>query len=431
MLVAPWAYIGGVDVTPSKPQDHDEEPLIRVAARRAVKRIKKDAVTPEFSRLLQVQASGAAGDALLALALAGTLFFSVPETTARGKVALYLALTVAPFAIVSPLLAKVLDRHRGSLRWAMVASTVGRGVLTWILATRLDTLYLFPLAFGILLLSRASLIVRGAALPVLVPPGKSLVDANASLSRIGAISAMVVGIPGIALVRWPGVETELLVAAAVYFFGVLPAFRLPTVKGRIEDHERAGAKARARSITVRQGLLAVGGMRFLGGFLVFHLAFALRRDDFGSVGLGLLVGAAALGSLVGALVAPRLRRSLKEEGILVACLGLAGLTSFAVGMWFSPVTAGVLVFTFGVASGASKVAFDAIVQRETPEGGRGWAFARYESVLQLAWVAGALIPLLLAISASAGTIAVGVAANAVGILFMIGRHRSRSAAPTL
>ena len=88
--------------------------------------------------------------------------------------------------------------------------------------------------------------------------------------------------------------------------------------------------------------------------------------------------------------------------------------------------AGILVFVFGVASGASKVAFDAIVQRETPEGGRGWAFARYESLLQLAWVGGSLIPLLVAISSGAGAVAVGVAANVVGIIFMIGRHRFRS-----
>ena len=414
-----------MDVTPSR-KDHEEEPLIRVAARRAVKRIKKDATTPEFSRLLQVQAAGAAGDALLALALAGTLFFSVPETTARGKVALYLALTVAPFAIVSPLLARILDRQRGSLRWAMVLSAFGRGLLAWLLATRLESLYLFPLAFGILLLSRAALIVRGAALPALVPPGKSLVDANASLSRMSAIAGMLVGIPGIAIIQWPGVQTELLIAAGIYFTGVIPAFRLPTVKGKVEAHEIAGAKARARSIPVRQALMAICGMRFLVGFLVFHLAFALRRDDFGTVGLGLLVGASALGSLVGALAAPRLRKGLKEEGILVSCLALAGMTSFAVGVWFSPVMAGILVFVFGVASGASKVAFDAIVQRETPEGGRGWAFARYESLLQLAWVGGSLIPLLIAISSGAGAVAVGVAANVVGIVFMIGRHRFRS-----
>src|SRR5918999_284337 len=163
-----------------------DEPLARIAARRVVRRARLEAATPGFGRLLLFQASGAAGDALLALALAGSLFFSVPETTARGRVALYLALTVAPFAIVSPLLSRVLDNFRGSLRWAMLISSVARGTLAWLLATRLDSLYLFPIAFGVLVMSRASLVVRGAALPNLVPEGRALVKANATLSKTAA-----------------------------------------------------------------------------------------------------------------------------------------------------------------------------------------------------------------------------------------------------
>ena len=411
---------------PHRQADHlDDEPLVKIAARRAVKGMRRDAATPEFGRLLLLQALGAGGDALLALALAGTLFFSVPETTARGRVALYLALTVAPFAVVSPFLAKVLDRHRGSLRWAMVFSAGGRATLAWLLATRLETFWLFPLAFGILLFSRAALIVRGAVLPVLVPPGQSLVKANASLSRIGALSGILVGLPGIAIIRFIGVNTELLFAAAVYYLAAIPALRLPTSKGRRAAEERLGAQAMARSVGIRQAIFAAGGMRFLVGFLVFHLAFALRRDDFGSVGLGLLVGASAFGSLVGALVAPRLRKSLKEEGILLASLVAAGIAALAAGRFFTPVAAGVLVFVLGVASGASKVAFDSIVQRETPEAGRGWAFARFESALQLAWVAGALIPLLIALPSGPGVVAVGIAANAIAILFTYARQKSR------
>jgi hypothetical protein len=84
----------------------------------------------------------------------------------------------------------------------------------------------------------------------------------------------------------------------------------------------------------------------------------------------------------------------------------------------------VLVFAFGVASGAGKVAFDAIVQRETPEGGRGWAFARFESFLQLAWVGGALIPLLVALSPASGVFAVGATSLVVATIFLVGRHTS-------
>jgi ABC-type transport system involved in cytochrome c biogenesis permease component len=406
----------------------DEEPLVRIAARRAYRSVKKDATTPEYARLLAYQAFGAAGDTLLALALAGTLFFSVPETTARGRVALYLALTVAPFAVVSPFLARFLDRHRGSLKWAMVASAAGRATLTWLLATRLESLYLFPLAFGILLLSRASLIVRGAVLPGLLPEGQSLVRANAGLSRIGAIAGMAAAVPGILLVRFPGVETELVVGAIVYYLGAVPALLVPVGKGKRTAVDREAAKAAARSLSIRQATVAMAGMRALVGFLVFHLAFALRREDFGSVGLGLLVGSAAFGGLVGAIAAPRLRNALREEGILVASLAGAGVVSFVAGRWFTPVSAGVLVFVFGVAAGAAKVAFDAIVQRETPEAGRGWAFARFESILQLAWVVGALVPLIVEIPASPGVIAVGVGANVVAIVFTFARQRARAAA---
>ncbi|MDQ4058209.1 MAG: hypothetical protein M3124_03700, partial [Actinomycetota bacterium] len=113
-----------------------EEPLLRIAARRAVGKARREAATPEFGKFLLFQATGAAGDSLLALALAGSLFFSVPEATARGRVGLYLALTVAPFAIIAPFLSRLLDRHRGGLRVAMVLAALGRGTLAWLLATR-------------------------------------------------------------------------------------------------------------------------------------------------------------------------------------------------------------------------------------------------------------------------------------------------------
>jgi len=377
-------------------------------------------------RLLLIQASGAAGDALVALALAGSLFFSVPETTARGRVLLYLGLTMAPFAIVSPLLARILDRFKGSLRWAMVLTSIGRAALAWMLATRLETLLLFPLAFGILVLSRAALVVRGAVLPHVVPEGATLVDANSSLSRISAIAGIAAGLPGLLLIRWPGVKWELVVAAVVYYAGTVPALRLSAGKGRRSRRQRGRARAAAASPVVRQAVVATAGMRFLVGFLVFHLAFALRRENLGSIGLGLLVGSAALGGLAGAILAPRLKRVLSEPGIIAAALVVAGGAGLVVGRWFALYTASMLVFVFGVASGVAKVAFDSIIQNELPEGARGWAFARSESVLQLAWVAGAIAPLLIPIPSGPGVFAAGVVAQVLALLYVAGRRRAAS-----
>jgi hypothetical protein len=358
------------------------------------------------------------------------LFFSVPDATARARVGLYLALTVAPFALVAPFLARLLDDHRGSLRVATVVAAVGRSAMAWLLATRLESLLLFPLGFGILVLARAALIVRGALLPSLVAPDQNLVSANAALSKATAVAGMVALLPGLALLRWAGPGTDLMVATVVYLVGAIPAFGLPRVRGRRADDERLGARAMSRSAAVRRGLLTTATMRFLVGFLVLHLAFALKRDELGSVGLGALVAAAAAGTLLGALLAPRVRRALHEEGMMVSSLALAGTVGIVAGRWFSVASAALLVCVFGAASGVGKVGFDAIVQRDVPEAARGWAFARFESILQLSWVAGAVIPLGIALPSGPGVM--GAAALALLMAAFVGavgwRARSRPGA---
>lgn len=305
---------------------------------------------------------------------------------------------------------------------------MGRGFLAWLLASRLDSALLFPIAFGILVLSRGALVVRGALLPSLAPDDESLVDANASLSKIGALAGMAAVIPGIVLARWISERAELLLTALVYCMGVIPALRLPSARGRRPIEEQLDARRALRSMSFRQAVVMAAGMRFLVGFLVFHLAFALRRDHEGVVGLGLLIASAAIGTLFGAFLAPRLRRALKEEGMLFATMSIAAITGVVVGNWFSVQTAAALVFVFGASSGAAKVAFDALVQRGMSEAGRGFAFARYESVLQIAWVLGGLVPLLLGIPSGAGVVGAGVIAAGLAVVYIVGRRRARAAA---
>ncbi|MFP3901280.1 MAG: hypothetical protein ACLFXM_10520, partial [Acidimicrobiia bacterium] len=59
-------------------------------------------ITTPFSRLARTHALSVAGDTLITVALAGSLFFSIEPDAARGRVALYLALTMAPFSVVAP-----------------------------------------------------------------------------------------------------------------------------------------------------------------------------------------------------------------------------------------------------------------------------------------------------------------------------------------
>ena len=72
-----------------------------------------------LARLIELHAFNAAGDAAVAISLAGTLFFQVPTGEARGQVALFLGLTMLPFAIVAPLIGPFLDRFSHGRRWAI------------------------------------------------------------------------------------------------------------------------------------------------------------------------------------------------------------------------------------------------------------------------------------------------------------------------
>ena len=87
-----------------------------------------------LSRLIELHAFNAAGDAAVAISLAGTLFFQVPTDQARGQVALFLGLTMLPFAIVAPLIGPFLDRFSHGRRWAIGATMAMRAFLCWVLA---------------------------------------------------------------------------------------------------------------------------------------------------------------------------------------------------------------------------------------------------------------------------------------------------------
>ena len=65
----------------------------------------------------------------------------------------------------------------------------------------------------------------------------------------------------------------------------------------------------------------------------------------------------------------------------------------------------------GLAASGSKLAFDAIVQRDAPDANRGRSFAKFETRFQLLWVLSALIPVVAPIPARIGFLLIAVAAG--------------------
>ena len=113
---------------------------LHVTASDAVRRMGD---TP-FGRLARLHAVLVAGDALVAIALAGSLFFSIDPGAARWRVAFYLLFTMAPFALVAPLVGPAIDRAKGGRRNMVILSAGLRALVAFMMVGDLDSLLLCP-----------------------------------------------------------------------------------------------------------------------------------------------------------------------------------------------------------------------------------------------------------------------------------------------
>src|SRR3984957_5100837 len=118
-----------------------------------------------IGRLSLMQCAMLGGGTVVTISLAGSLFFSISPDAADHKVLLYLLFTLAPFAIVSPLLGPLIDRSRGARRLLVVSSAIGQVVLCPLMAMHVHSLLLFPLAFLVLVCEKVSLFPKGNLVP--------------------------------------------------------------------------------------------------------------------------------------------------------------------------------------------------------------------------------------------------------------------------
>ncbi len=240
----------------------------REASARIVRQVRDafaallDQSTP-FGRLALTHVVCTAGDTLVAVSLAGSLFFSISAKAAQGKVILYLVLTMAPFAVVAPLLGPVIDRSRGARRATVAVSCAGRAVMCFIMAGDLKSLLMFPEAFTLLVLSKVYLVTKGSLVPLVVgaPPAavpgdagdaatppvtvrplrgggdsrwrrggaedNPLATANARLGLLASLTGLVAALPAIAVLKLLGGPWVLRLDLVVFVVGTVVALRLP------------------------------------------------------------------------------------------------------------------------------------------------------------------------------------------------------------
>jgi hypothetical protein len=358
-----------------------------------------------FSRLAITQCLAVAGDTLVTMALAGSLFFSISPSAARGRVAAYLILTMAPFAVVAPLLGPALDRSRGGRRSMMILVSSSRAVVCLSMAGHLQSAWIFPEAFALLVLSKAHGITKSSLVPSTVNSDRELVEANSRLAILSVLAGFAAAVPGVAVLKIPflGGPWVLRLAAVAFAATALAAVRIVRPpKAREPIPETAAERAELHSASIRLSATSMAVLRGVVGFLTFLVAFHLRREDAPAWAYGAVLAASMVGNFLWAAVAPWLRRFLQEERILLGALAGVTVVGFVSARSGEVPAIAALAAVVGVAAGAGKLAFDAIVQRDAPDAVRGRTFARFETRFQLVWVLGAAVPVVLEIGAKTG-----------------------------
>jgi MFS family permease len=181
-----------------------------------------------LSTLIELTAAAGAGDAFVIVSLAGTIFFNTSVEQARGKVVLFLVVTMAPFAVLAPFIGPALDRVQQGRKYLLAGTLLARGLLCYAMAAAVSNpITLLPAAFGILVLQKAYGVVRASVVPRLLPEQITLVSANARSQLIAVITAtLAAGLAeGIQVVG--GAAWVLRVGMVVYLAAMVPALRLP------------------------------------------------------------------------------------------------------------------------------------------------------------------------------------------------------------
>lgn len=346
-----------------------------------------------------------AGDAMLAIALADSVFFSLPVGEAKLRVAAYLGLTMLPLALAGPLLVPLLDRA-GPRRLIAFASAAARAGIAIYAAPRFGTLVLFPAALALLVLSRVHGITKNGLTIAYAGAGDGLMQANARLGRLAAVGAILAAPIAFGAIRFGGSPAAIYAAAVVYAISALLTLRL-SHPGRQQPRERHPSRRRQvgrRGAVPVLGVPAVGavGMRAASGFLLFLLAFSLRVDEAPVYWFAVLAGAGVLGTLVADVVAPRAPRTTREEAVVIASVSAACIGAVLAFELYGLPLLTVFAFVAGAATELGRLAFQSLMQRHAPAGAQGRVFVRYEVMFQLAWAAGAFAPVLLSIDFRVG-----------------------------
>jgi hypothetical protein len=435
-----------------------------------------------LATLIETTAASGAADAFVTVALAGTIFFSTSLDQARGRVVLFLIITMAPFALLAPFLGPALDRIQQGRRFVLAGTMLARGLLCYAMSANVaNSVTLLPAAFGILVLQKAGGVVKASVTPRLLPAEISLVTANARSGLISLAASTVAAGVAAGVQFTGGAAWTLRIGTLIYLAAMVLALRLPEqvdvpspVPGREPPPRPAprpaphpaqgerqsrtlplepaalppghgstqddahGNRGRWRTLAnvgpvVTEAMMVNAVLRAFSGYILFLLAFLLRSLDFGaphhSVSHNFALGALAAGLATGSLASMVLGSFFRGRAptlIMFTVLAIAPVVTVVCAWSFGLWTAVAVEFTAIFCASLAKLGQDSIVQREIGDEIRSSTFAVSETLNQVANVAGGLAGVLVSMlnNGQAG-LAIAAAGLFVALVVLISRRRQR------
>jgi len=372
-----------------------------------------------LARLLRIRWSGQLADGIFQSALASFVLFSPERQATAVSAAIGFTVVLLPYSIVGPFVGTLLDRI--SRQRAILFSNLLRVVTLLLLSffifqgyAGLPITVIVLIAFGV---NRLILAGLSAGLPLVVD-SPSLISANALAVTGGSVFVVIGGGIGLGVRQLLNLTATADHADAILIllgaFGYLIAALFTSFVAKSEigprPHEvvkgsftqgfremREGFRFLEDHADATRGIVATALHR--GGLTALTLtALLLERNTFhdpknseaGLAGLSVDLSIAALGFVIGAVMAPYgVRRFGRHRWIR---LSIAAASASVVILIFirNPVTLAITAFLAAAFGQSVKVTNDALVQSKIDDFYRGRVFSVYDVMVNGAIVLGAL-----------------------------------------
>lgn len=378
----------------------------------------------KFSRLLRLRWCGQMTDGIFQSALASFVLFS-PERQANAlNAALAFAVVLLPYSFIGPFVGTILDRV--SRQRALMFSNLARSVTLLLIAllifngyTGVELTIFILITFGV---NRLILAGLSAGIPLMIE-SKSLISANALAVTGGSVWVVLGGGLGLGIRKLIDNDTSadradgyiILVAAVGYLIAAFFASLLKKKEIGPQDHEIKEASIAQGFIEMREGIAflrqhmdAARGIASIavhrGGITAMTLiALLLERNTFndpldneaGLAGLSFTLSIAAVGFVVGAIIAPLGVTKMGRHRWMRLSLLLSAAGPLFIVFTRTPVTLAIAAFMTALWGQSLKVTNDALVQSKIDDIYRGRVFSVYDVVVNSAIVSGALFAALL------------------------------------